>query len=183
MELITANNIIFALLSVVVLGCGLLSVLTEKLMHAAFYLFLTLVGVAGLYLQMSYDFLAAAQLSVYAGGILMLFIFAIVLVHRIGENSEHVRMGKKVYAGIAAFCGIAVVLSTLFLFGNFNADASVYKSAKEIEGIANMTAIGNTLLGTDKHQYLLPFEATGILLLACIIGALVIANKEKEDKE
>lgn len=182
MELITANNIIFALLSVVVLGCGLLSVLTEKLMHAAFYLFLTLVGVAGLYLQMSFDFLAAAQLSVYAGGILMLFIFAIVLVHRIGENSEHVRTGKKVWAGIAAFCGIALVLCTMFIFGNF----SEYPSAtqfKEFENQLVMKHIGETLLGTGKHQYLLPFEATGILLLACIIGALVIANKEKEDKE
>ena len=180
MEFITANNIIFALLSVIVLGCGLLSVLTEKLMHAAFYLFLTLVGVAGLYLQMSYDFLAAAQLSVYAGGILMLFIFAIVLVHKIGENSEHVRMGKKVWAGIAAFCGIAVVLCTMFLFGNFSEDPN---ADQIVEKIANMDNLGRTLLGTGEHQYLLPFEATGILLLACIIGALVIANKEKEDKE
>ncbi|MCQ2208037.1 MAG: NADH-quinone oxidoreductase subunit J [Paludibacteraceae bacterium] len=179
MELITANNIIFALLSVVVLGGGLLSVLTEKLMHAAFYLFLTLVGIAGLYLQMSYDFLAAAQLSVYAGGILMLFIFAIVLVHRIGENSEHVRIEKKVWAGIAALSGIALVLCTMFLFGNFSADAS----ADQLVSNVNMELIGRTLLGTGKHQYLLPFEATGILLLACIIGALVIANKEKEDKE
>jgi NADH-quinone oxidoreductase subunit J len=179
MEFITANNIIFALLSVIVLGCGLLSVLTEKLMHAAFYLFLTLVGVAGLYLQMSYDFLAAAQLSVYAGGILMLFIFAIVLVHRIGENSEHVRMGKKARAGFAALCGIAVVLCTMFLFGNFSEDPSTDQFTETV----NMELIGRTLLGTGKHQYLLPFEATGILLLACIIGALVIANKEKEDKE
>ena len=46
-----------------------------------------------------------------------------------------------------------------------------------------MDNLGRTLLGTGEHQYLLPFEATGILLLACIIGALVIANKEKEDKE
>lgn len=182
MEFITANNIIFALLSVIVLGCGLLSVLTEKLMHAAFYLFLTLVGVAGLYLQMSYDFLAAAQLSVYAGGILMLFIFAIVLVHRIGENSEHVRMGKKARAGFAALCGIAVVLCTMFLFGNFSEDPNADQIV-EVEKIANMDKLGRTLLGTGEHQYLLPFEATGILLLACIIGALVIANKEKEDKE
>ena len=174
MEFITANNIIFALLSVIVLGCGLLSVLTEKLMHAAFYLFLTLVGVAGLYLQMSYDFL------VYAGGILMLFIFAIVLVHRIGENSEHVRMGKKARAGFAALCGIAVVLCTMFLFGNFSEDPN---ADQIVEKIANMDKLGRTLLGTGEHQYLLPFEATGILLLACIIGALVIANKEKEDKE
>lgn len=176
MELITANNIIFALLSVVVLGSALLSVLTEKLMHAAFYLFLTLVGIAGLYLHMSYDFLAAAQLSVYAGGILMLFIFAIVLVHRIGENSERVRIEKKVWAGIAALSGIALVLCTMFLFGNFT-------NADQLVSNVNMELIGTTLLGTGKHQYLLPFEATGILLLACIIGALVIANKEKEDKE
>lgn len=180
MELLTANNIIFVLLSAVILGGGLLSVMTEKLMHAAFYLFLTLVGIAGLYLQMSYDFLAAAQLSVYAGGILMLFLFAIVLVHKIGENSEKVRIQKKVWAGLASLCGICVVLATLFLYQHFevNPDATAIT-----EQTVNMKFIGTALLGTGKHQYLLPFEATGILLLACIIGALVIANKEKEDKE
>lgn len=199
MDLLTANNIIFVLLSAVILGGALLSVLTEKLMHAAFYLFLTLVGIAGLYLQMSYDFLAAAQLSVYAGGILMLFIFAIVLVHKIGENSERVSMTKKGWAGLAALAGVLIVTCTAFTKGKFEDFESVCKYANvktEIvegtkdadgkvitEGSASMANIGKSLLGTEKHQYLLPFEATGILLLACIIGALVIANKEKEDKE
>lgn len=179
MDLLTANNIIFVLLSAMVLGGGLLSVLTEKLMHAAFYLFITLVGVAGLYLQMSYEFLAAAQLSVYAGGILMLFIFAIVLVHKIGENSEKVSLGKKAWAAGASLAGVLLVLATLFIYTDFNGCAR----AEEFTSAIDMKMIGQTLLGTGKHQYLLPFEATGILLLACIIGALVIANKEKEDKE
>ncbi len=178
-ELLTANNIIFVLLSMVILAGGLLSVLTEKLMHAAFYLFLTLVGIAGLYLHMNYEFLAAAQLSVYAGGILMLFIFAIVLVHRIGENSESVSCKKKGWAAIASISGAVLVLATLFIYGNF---ANCPAADAFTESKVNMKLIGTTLLGTGKNQYLLPFEATGILLLACIIGALVIANKEKEEK-
>lgn len=176
---LTANNIIFVLLSAMILGGGLLSVLTEKLMHAALYLFITLVGIAGLYLHMSYDFLAAAQLSVYAGGILMLFIFAIVLVHKIGESSEKVRPQKKAWAAMAAISGSVLVLATLFIYVNFAGCAGAEEFVEKVD----MQMIGKTLLGTEKHQYLLPFEATGILLLACIIGALVIANKEKEDKE
>ncbi|MBQ0030175.1 MAG: NADH-quinone oxidoreductase subunit J [Paludibacteraceae bacterium] len=175
--LLTGNNILFAILTVVVLCSALLSVLTEKLMHAAFYLFLTLVGIAAMYMQMQYEFLAGAQLSVYAGGILMLFIFAIVLVHHIGENSESVSPKKKWIAAIASISGVILCLITMY-GTNFN----VNPEADELVKNVNMETLGYALLGTGKNQYLLPFEATGILLLACIIGAVVIANKEKEDK-
>ena len=173
----------FALLACLILGSAVLSVLTEKLMHAAFYLFLTLIGVAGLYLQLQYEFLAGAQLSVYAGGILILFLFAIVLVHHIGERSEKVSLRKKAMAGIASAAGILVVLATLFIYQDFGAQqAAVANAADTFAGGITMQQIGNVLLGTDKGGYLLPFEATGILLLACIIGAVVIASKEKEDR-
>lgn len=175
MELLTANNIIFVLLSAMVLLGGIGSVLTERLMHAAFYLFLTLVGIAGLYLQMSYDFLAAAQLSVYAGGIMVLFIFAIVLVHNVGEHSERASAGKLFGAGLAAFFGILVTLATIFVYSSFEPSCSSLTNG--------MRSLGSQLLSTGKHEFLLPFEASGILLLACIVGALVVANKRKEDNE
>jgi NADH-quinone oxidoreductase subunit J len=116
MEYLTANNIIFALLSAVILICALLSVTTNKLLRAAIYLFFALIGIAGLYLQLSYEFLAAVELSVYAGGIVILFVFAIFLVHRIGENSEEVSLSKKAIAGLAAAAGVALCLSTLFMY-------------------------------------------------------------------
>ena len=185
MEYLTANNIIFALLSAVILICALLSVTTNKLLRAAIYLFFALIGIAGLYLQLSYEFLAAVELSVYAGGIVILFVFAIFLVHRIGENSEEVSLSKKVIAGLAAAAGVALCLSTLFMYEytTFHLTPEAQMNAETFTQTINMDMIGKALLGTGKHQYLLPFEATGILLLACIIGSLVIAKKEKEDNK
>lgn len=186
MEYLTANNILFGLLSAVILIGGLLSVTTEKLMHAALYLFLTLLGIAGLYLQLNYEFLAAVEVSVYAGGIVVLLLFAIVLVHRVGERSEKVSCSKKGIAAIAAISGLLLVISTLFIYEEFGVQAKALSSvANEYTQEINMNMIGESLLGSDKYQYLLPFEASGILLLACIIGAVAIANKQdkKEDKK
>ena len=167
-----------------------MTVRTEKLLHSAIYLFITLLGIAGLYLQMDYEFLAGVEVSVYAGGIVILFIFGIMMVHRVAENSEHVSCMKKTVAGIAAFAGVLLVLATIFTQTNLAScccgeDACIVaQQAADAQAYAqsvNMDLIGRTLLGTDRHQYLLPFEATGILLLACIIGAVVVANKKKEE--
>ena len=180
MELLTASNIILALLSLAVVAFGFLAVHTEKLLHSAIYLFLTLLGIAGMYLQMNYEFLAGVEVSVYAGGIVILFIFGIMMVHRVAENSEHVCCGKKGIAALAALMGIALVLITLFVTADFGWQNEVAEDAAEYANNVDMEQIGYTLLGTNRHEFLLPFEATGILLLACIIGAIVVANKKKE---
>lgn len=180
-EIITANNIIFALLSLMVTVGGFLAVYTEKLLHSAIYLFIALLGIAGMYLQMSYEFLAGVEVSVYAGGIVILFIFGIMMVHRVAENSEHVSCNKKGLAAMAAGLGALLVLITIAVYPCFGYQYEIAEEAAQYAENIDMQSIGLTLLGTDKHEYLLPFEATGILLLACIIGAIVIANKKKEE--
>lgn len=72
MQYITAGNIIFFILAAATLLFGILTVTSTRILRAATYLFFTLFSIAGLYLQMSYDFLAAVQLSVYAGGVVSL---------------------------------------------------------------------------------------------------------------
>ncbi|MFA6778836.1 MAG: NADH-quinone oxidoreductase subunit J [Paludibacteraceae bacterium] len=179
MEFFTANNIIFFLLAAVILIFGFLSVTTTKILRAATYLFFVLFAIAGLYLFLSYEFIAAVQLSVYAGGIVVLLVFAILLVKNLGEETENVSCTKKIVSAIAAVCGVVACLVTLFGYG-FQAN----ENADELAANVNMEAIGQTLMGVDKYQYLLPFEAASVLLLACIIGSVVIAQKEKkEDKK
>ena len=77
-----ANIIVFAILAVVILGAAILCVTTKRIMRAATFLLFVLFGVAGLYFLLGYTYLGAAQISVYAGGITMVYIFAIQLVNK-----------------------------------------------------------------------------------------------------
>ena len=176
---LTPSNIVFFILAAIILVCGFLSVTTTKILRAATYLFFVLVAIAGLYLLLNYQFLAAVQLSVYAGGIVVLFVFAILLIQRIGEETEKITFSKKTLSAIAAASGVILCLVLIYSFG-FISDMN---KANEIADAIDMQKIGTTLMGTDKYQYLLPFEAAGVLLLACIIGSIVIAQQKKEDKK
>lgn len=176
-SLLTVDNAIFCLLSAVILVCGFMSVASTKILRAATYLFFTLFAVAGLYLTLSYEFIAAVQLSVYAGGILVLLIFAIMLVKNLGTDTEETSFVNKAIAGVAALAG------TVFTFiamskSNFIVDSE----ANDASAMVDMKMIGETLMGTDKYQYLLAFEGVSILLLACIVGSIVVATKSKEEE-
>jgi len=169
----TVNLIIFILLGIFIIASSVLAVTAKRMMRAATYLLFVLVGTAGLYLFLNYHFLAAVQLAVYAGGVLVLFIFAIMLTSEKGDTSEpHDK--KKVFAGILTFlAGAAVTLFVLLKHQFLFPPNAVIDGDHQI----SMKVIGNALMGTEKYQYLLPFEALSILLLACIIGGLLIARK------
>ncbi len=174
--LFTADNIVFFILSAVILVCGFMSVASTKILRAATYLFFTLFAVAGLYLTLSYEFIAAVQLSVYAGGILVLLIFAIMLVKNLGTDTEVTSYVNKTIAGVAALAGIVFTFIAMSKFRFISSE-----EANDAAAMVDMEMVGQTLMGTDKYQYLLAFEAVSILLLACIVGSIVVATKSKED--
>ena len=167
------NLILFICLGVAILALSILAVTAKSLLRSATYLLLVLICTAGLYLFLNYHFLAAVQISVYAGGVLVLFIFAIFLTSNKGDVLERHQAKKYIMGGLAALGGIAVVAFAL-LKHQF-----VYSNNPTIEGDQeiNMKIIGEALIGTEKYQYLLPFEALSLLLLACIIGGILIARK------
>lgn len=152
---------------------GILAVTTRKMLRAATYLLFVLIGTAGLYLLLNYHFLAATQLAVYAGGILVLLIFAIGLTSVKGDKMEKHDVRRTITGlGVAvagAAVAIGVIMKTKFLY----ADNATIAGDHEI----NMKMIGQALMGTGKYGYLLPFEVLSVLLLACIVGAIVIARK------
>ncbi len=169
-----ANQIIFYILAIFILAMSVLAVTAKKILRAATYLLFVLIGTAGLYLLLNYHFLAAVQISVYAGGIVVLFIFAIFLTSKDGDAIEKNDNKKILYGIIAAISGIAVTSFVLFKH-QFIYDSSNTTMLGEQE--VNMKAIGYALMGTEKYQYLLPFEILSVLLLACIIGGILIARK------
>ncbi len=165
-----ASSIIFYILATIIVVFSILAVTSRRIIRAAVYLLFVLLSTAGLYLLLEYQFLMAAQIAVYAGGVMVLFIFAILLTQQPGNEVKNEKPKRMFVSFLAAFAGLAICGHLIF----HNVSKLVgYGVGKEID----MHHIGMTLMGTDKYQYMLPFEAISILLLACIIGGLMIARK------
>lgn len=167
---ITASQVIFGILAVVVVIFSILTVTTRRMLRSATFLMFVLFATAGIYLLLDYHFLAAVQVGVYAGGILVLLIFSIFLTSNVGDKVEKVPLKKKIPSLFVAIGGIILCSFVIFKGG--------LKIAETLTGgEIDMKTIGTALMGTEKYQYLLPFEAISILLLACIIGGILIARK------
>jgi NADH-quinone oxidoreductase subunit J len=165
-----AEQIIFYSLSALIVGFSILSVLSRRILRAATYLLFVLIATAGLYLLLGYQFLAAVQISVYAGGIMVLYIFSILLTSHAGDKADKVSWKRRLPAAGVATVGLAFCAHIIYY--NIKRVASL-----DIFHEPTMKEIGLTMLGTNKNQYLLPFEAISVLLLACIVGAILIARK------
>jgi len=165
----------FFVLAAIIIFAAVMSVATKRIMRAATFLLFVLFGVAGLYFLLDYTYLGAAQISIYAGGVTMIYIFAIQLVGKrtLQGLIEKVKGGKVVLYGLITLVGFLTVVGVLLKNEFF--DRAMLVADREVP----MNAIGQTLMGSGKYQYVLPFEFISIFLLACIIGGIVIARKEK----
>lgn len=161
----------FYLLSGIILTFSVLSVTTRRILRAAVYLLFVLVATSGLYFMLKYEFMAAVQLTLYAGGIVVLIIFSILLTHHISHRFNRPALINLLMGIGISVVGSAIVLGTL-LTHPFKANNAPVLSV-------DMTAIGNQLLSTGKNGYVLPFELISILLLAAMIAAIIVAKKDK----
>ena len=156
------NIVMFCILAVVIVGSALLCVTTTKIMRAATFMLFVLFGVAGIYFLLDYTFLGAAQISVFA--------IQLVSKRTLQGLEERVKSSKMIVGALAAFAGLVVVSLILLKTGFYTQElANVEVPMKEI---------GTALVGSEKYQYVLPFEFISVFLLACIIGGLVVARKE-----
>ena len=165
------NIILYFIVAIAIIAFSVLTVTTRKILRSATYLLFVLFATAIIYFQMDYQFLGAVQIAVYAGGILVLFVFAIMLTHKPGQDADVLASHRRWLGLSAAVAGVALCGYGLFSYGNF--------AKRLLNGSVdvNMEKIGQFLLSTDKYGYLLPFEAISVLLLACIIGGVVIARR------
>lgn len=167
----SASQVIFYLLSAFILGAGIISVTTTKIFRAAIWLLFSLIGIAGLFFWMEMEFIAAVQIVVYVGGIVVLIIFSIFLTQQSGKEMPKPLLSRSVASLLAVIIGFAL---TMFLISgnNFNSSGKQFKWS--------IAQIGTEMLNTD-HGYVLPFEAVSILLLAAMIGCIVIAMKAPKE--
>ena len=169
-----SNQIMFILFSVIIVVFSALSVTTRKILRAAVYLLFVLVSTSGLYFMLNYQFLAAVQLTLYAGGIVVLIIFSILLTSHISQNFEPASIKKSVFSAIASLAGAILSIITIL---NYKFSATTM-AAKEVD----MRLIGKSLLSVDYDGYVLPFEVISVLLLAAMIAAIVVAKEGGPNK-
>lgn len=162
-------SIMFILFSAMIVIFSILTVTSRKILRAAVFLLFVLVSTSGLYFMLNYQFLAAVQLTLYAGGIVVLIIFSILLTSHISQKFESSGWKKNLFSAIAAATGAILSIITILDY-KFSATT---EAAKEV----NMRLIGKSLLSVDYDGYVLPFEVISVLLLAAMVAAIVVAKK------
>lgn len=171
----SASSIFFYVLSAAILGSALLAVTTGKIFRSAIWLLFSLVGVAALYFWMQAEFIAAVQIVVYVGGIVVLIIFSIFLTQRSGKKMPAPPFSRIVLALAAAAFGAGFTGALLFNYG--------FPDRPSAPMDLSVAEIGTQLLSTSSYGYILPFEAVSMLLFAAMVGCIVIAMKEKNVPE
>jgi len=167
----------FILLAVVAVATALGMLLSRNAVHSALYLVLNFMTVAVLYLVLNATFIAMVQITVYAGAIVVLFLFVIMLLgaDRLRGAADDVR-GSERYHRYAAVL-LALILIGVFGYLLFQNDLGATGSGPSID--ASPQALGMTLF----QSYVFPFQVTGVLLLAAITGVVIFGHTKKRGKD
>lgn len=169
-----AQDIMFVILAVLVVCSSIATVVTKSIVRAATCLLFVLLGTAGLYFLLGYTFLGSVQIMVYAGGIVVLYVFSILLTSGQQEKLASNSVVKTIGALLMSLVGLAVVVGIFWAHGFVGAETL---TAPSETATPSMNYIGEKMLSTDRGGFLLPFEAVSVLLLACIVAGLLIARK------
>jgi NADH-quinone oxidoreductase subunit J len=165
------ESVLFYLFALMTVGAALAVVISQNIVRTAVALLVALLGVAGLYLSLHAEFMAALQLVVYAGGTLVLIVFGVMLTN----NSTH-RLYKASRVEIVIAVGLAALLSvaliSAILSAGFETQTAVEPQAYPV------LDLGQALLG----DYLVPFEIISVLLLAVMIGAAYLAKARRREE-
>ncbi|MGH9660873.1 MAG: NADH-quinone oxidoreductase subunit J family protein [Bryobacteraceae bacterium] len=165
------DTVFFYLFALMVLGGGVFTITRRSAIHSAISLIVSLVGVAGLFLLQKAEFLFAVQIVLYVGGIMVLFLFVIMLVN-LDEAAKQRQFNGQWW--IASAC-VALVAAQLFYF--LRAGAGAFRLAQPpaavVPGQGNVERIADSLFS----EYLLPFEIASVLLLVAVVGSVVMAKK------
>lgn len=170
-----AHQIMFILLSAVIIIFSVLTVTSRRILRAAVYLLFVLVATGGLYFMLNYEFLAAVQLALYAGGIVVLIIFSVLLTSHIAHKFEKIEWKKSAFTAVAVAAGAILTIVTIL--------NHTFVAGAEPASQVNMLVIGQKLLSYGDNGYVLPFEVISVLLLAAMVSAIVIAKKGGPHKE
>jgi len=162
--------ILFFVFAIVAVMGALLLIVAREPIHSALSLILVMVSLAALYLMLGAEFIAAVQIIVYAGAIMVLFVFVIMLLNAGVEERTN-------WSQIAKYAGLPLGIFLLFELAHFLAHSRSGATIANGAGASGAAASTRALSEMLFQKYLLPFEATSILILIAILGAVVLAKR------
>jgi NADH-quinone oxidoreductase subunit J len=166
------DTILFYTFALMVLGGAVLTITRHSAMHAAISLIVTLLGVAGLYLLQQAEFLFAVQIILYVGGIMLLFLFVIMLVN-LDQAAKVRQFNRHWMVALVAVAAVGAQVSWFIFRGKDSFHFAAPLLAAAPAGLGNTEQIADSLFG----EYLLPFEIASVLLLVAVVGSVAMAKK------
>ena len=162
--------VFFALAIIAIVGAGSL-ILQRHPIHSALSLIVVMVALAGLYLLMGAEFVAAVQIIVYGGAIMVLFVFVIMLLNAGTEERTN-------FSSLAKFAGLPLAVALMGCLA-----AAVYSSNEQVQTVAQSGAPAPTkaLSAQLFQEFVYPFELTSFLILVAIVGAIVLAQRDRKE--
>ncbi len=166
----TPLEIVFILIALATLVSAIMVVSAKRIMHAALWLILALLGVAATFATLETDFFTVVQIVVYIGAIATLIIFAVMLTRR--DQQEQGGTPPRT-AWVAGLVALAVAGSLIAILSGWNAFGATRGTGGE-----DLLALGKALVSPDA--YAIPFEVASVLLIGALIGAIYVANEPKK---
>ncbi len=172
----TPDLILFLILALAAVATALGMLFSRNAVYSALFLVLNFVTVAIFYLLLSAPFIAMAQITVYAGAIMVLFLFVIMLL---GAEAIPGRPSWQKFAFPTVIAGILAIETVYILVTRAKPEGTVLSPEATVNTVDHLRELGTTLFSS----YLLPFEVTSILLLVAMVGAIVLTRKEKGEQK
>jgi NADH-quinone oxidoreductase subunit J len=163
------NQILFYFFALLAIGSAILMVTRRNIVHSAVFLISTLLATAGIFLQLQAEFLFVVQIILYVGGIMVLFIFVIMLVN-LDVVLRQIQFNRQKY--VAAVLTLVLAAQVFFALWVARAGLNLANPADKMP-VRNTEAIGDAIF----RRYMLPFEIASVLLLVAMIGAVVMAKR------
>lgn len=171
-----STQILFLYCALVILASGILAISLRNPVHCVLMVLVLFFHMAGLYLTLNAEFLAAVQIIVYAGAVLVLYLFVLFLV----SLREELRLNAFVpRPWIGRIIAIGLALALLRIVPAFTLGPQEAWTSQAIKAVTNAKALGLELFST----FLLPFELAGLILLVALLGGLVLARREEDADE
>lgn len=173
----TGPQIIFYLIAAFLLATGIAAVTSTNVFRSAIWLLFCLTGIAAIYFWLQVAFIAAVQIAVYVGGIVVLIIFSVFLTQQAGRPLPKPGKRKVLFSLLAVLFGFGLSYQLII--------RHPFQPAGTKPFAVSVSEMGTQMLSPAEHGYILPFEVVSILLLAAMIGCIVIAMKREstDDKE
>ncbi len=167
----TFAQVVFFVLAAVAAFSAVMVILQRNPVNSALYLILNFFCLSGLYLTLNAQFIAMVQVLVYAGAIMVLFLFVIMLLNLGDDKRLREHLGVRTYLGVGFSVGL--VLELLYIFAYRSGNTMIQQSSNSVE-IGTVEYVGKVLF----TKFIFPFEITSLLLLAAIVGAVILAKKK-----